>query len=659
MNDSIFRRLLAVFFILLTGGSVTYLASVWGRHTRLDLTESRLYTLSDATVQILTELDSTVTLRLYYSKTAARKSQTFMRRFNNYAKYVQDILQEYQNVSPAKITVHVIDPRPDTDEEQDAVRYDITRYQLSEDESFFFGAVALGETGLVKQIPVFDLERENFVEYDLAKLVISVQDNKKSVVGILSSLPVVVEDLSPFMMQMMMRQGKRPPRPWYIKTALEDFFEIKRVDKPEDFAELDVLLVIHPRDLDDHMMFAIDQHVVNGGNTIILTDPMYYLDETKQDPYSQFSNQNPTDASNLNNLLEPWGLRMLEKRFAGDLSLAQPLGMGRNFKNTPNLAGLFLNDKCVNPDDVICGQLDDIFLLTCGILEPTHGDDIDGQAILTTTVTGSTFFAPRWELGNPEEVLKTFLEGTKEVIVGYKMTGLFNSTFEAAPPPKEDDKDEDGGDKDKKDEEDSGKKAEPLPHVKDASKKATLVVIADVDFLNDNIAFQRSFLGSVHPQRENVFVLLNGLEALCSGSSLMEIRSRGKFRRDFTRVREIEKEAELKNRERLKEIQAQKDEFEAKIAELREQAGSGQTDHDLLQNKANKEEKDFRKKIAGLDEEERELNRHKREDIEALGGRMQFFNTFLVPIFLSLWALWLGFARRIKMKAYLGKHDEG
>src|SRR5210317_1595954 len=88
-----------------------------------DLTQGKVYTLSDGTKKILNKVNNPITFKFYFTRTAARKGPEQIRFWINYAYYVQDLLAEYEKLSGGKIKLEIIDPRPFSDEEEEANRY--------------------------------------------------------------------------------------------------------------------------------------------------------------------------------------------------------------------------------------------------------------------------------------------------------------------------------------------------------------------------------------------------------------------------------------------------------------------------------------------------------------------------------------------------------
>ena len=103
--------ILIVAAILLTIGIIFKNTNI-----RLDCTEDKLYTLSNATKNTLKNLDRKLTIRFYYSKDVPQMPVGF----KNYAKRIDDMLREYEIYSNGNIRIEKLNPKPDTDAEDSA-----------------------------------------------------------------------------------------------------------------------------------------------------------------------------------------------------------------------------------------------------------------------------------------------------------------------------------------------------------------------------------------------------------------------------------------------------------------------------------------------------------------------------------------------------------
>src|SRR5690606_31569957 len=141
---------------------------------------------------------------------------------------VQEMLRQYVRASGGKLTLNVINPRPDTPEEERATAAGLTpQVAQTGGEQFFFGLVVT-QADQQKTIPAFTPQREQFLEYDLSKLIHSVQQFDKPTLGLITSLPL--RGTSPQEMQMMMMMRQQPQPSQMVMTELEQSFKVETIE---------------------------------------------------------------------------------------------------------------------------------------------------------------------------------------------------------------------------------------------------------------------------------------------------------------------------------------------------------------------------------------------------------------------------------------------
>ena len=190
------RAILAVAFIVVIVVCAISISENAGRSLKADITEQQIYTLSQGSKAILAKLNQPIKLKLYYARTAAMKGPDQIRFFNNYYYFVRDLLEEYALAGEGMVKLEVIDPRPYSDDEQEALQYGLQRFQITEDENFFFGLVLQTEFGVIKTIDFFAPNRQSFVEYDISYLIDTAMTRQKKRIGVLSSLEVMGEEVT-------------------------------------------------------------------------------------------------------------------------------------------------------------------------------------------------------------------------------------------------------------------------------------------------------------------------------------------------------------------------------------------------------------------------------------------------------------------------------
>ncbi|MBT5810932.1 MAG: GldG family protein, partial [Rhodospirillaceae bacterium] len=114
---------------------------------RVDLTEDRLFTVSEGTRNIVDGVKEPIEFKLYFSQTLLKQ----VALYGNYADRVRDVVNEIAAISGDKITVSEFDPEPFSETEDDAVRAGLKGVPLdASGEKVYFGLAArIGETTAV------------------------------------------------------------------------------------------------------------------------------------------------------------------------------------------------------------------------------------------------------------------------------------------------------------------------------------------------------------------------------------------------------------------------------------------------------------------------------------------------------------------------------
>jgi len=633
------KVIVAVFFVLVITFSAISITQNTGELLRADVTEQGLYTLSDGTKAILSKLNQPITMKMYYTQTAARKGSDQIQFLNTYYRYIESLLKQYVAASNGMIKLQIIDPRPFTDDEADAIRYGLTGIPVSEEEKFYFGLVVQTQFGVVKTVPFFSPQRQEFVEYDISSLIDSATRRQKRTIGVLSSLPVMGEQ-SEYMAQMMMMQGKRPRQQWTIISQLSEKYDIQNIAADvEKIENVDLLLVIHPKDLPEKTLFAIDQYVLGGGRTVVCIDPHCMMDQPDQ-MQMQMMRQPHSSSSNLDPLLQQWGLRMPSSTYAGDLTLA-PLGSTRAMQRPIQfVSALDLIPECFNQNSVMTSELNSVRMRYVGALQEVSPDSnsvqIERTPLVTTTDRGNTFRVMNdFELRNPQMLLDRFIPGVQPVTLGSMVTGTFQSAFPEGI--------------EIKDESDPNAPPRQLTGLTEAEQNCAVVVLADVDFITDPMAYQDFLLGRI-AVRDNAALLLNVIDQLGGSSELISMRSRGSFRRSFEVVDEIEAEARAGTELQRAAINQQIAGFQRELQKLMSSTGEQQ---EIIGSSILEKKKALELQIRQAQKKLQELKRQERVRIEQLEAASRNWNTLPGPILVLVIAVALALYRSVKKRYYV------
>lgn len=594
---------LAVLFV-----AATMLSGTLFKNLRVDLTENRLYTLSPGTVNLLETLEQPVTLTFYFTDEAS----TDLPRIRAYARRVQELLDEMADRSGGSLTVHRVDPKPFSEEEDDADRYGLEAVPLNTaGDSLFLGIVGTNDLDGLEVLPFLAPAREAFLEYDLARMVHALSRAERPRVGLLSQLPLA-GGMDP-------RTGQRREA-WAVHDQLSEMFDLETVAPgAESLPEgLDALVVIHPRDIADGLEYAIDQFVLGGGRLLAFVDPHAEADPGADpaDPAAAFLAERH---SSLESLFAAWGITMDTESFVADPARALQVSLqpGQPPVRHPAILGLTASD--LNSGDVVTGDLETINLASAGSLEVEPQEGLAAEALVYSSDRAATLPAERLRMMSDPSVLMDELGSDGErLVLALRMSGQAASAFPER--------------------EGEGHRARG---------PVNAIVIADTDLLSDRMWVQRQrFLGStiLSPFANNGDLAVNAVDNLLGDADLISVRSRATGTRPFDLVDDLRREAEARLRATEQRLEQELREAEDRLTEL--QQARGDSDLSILTEEQQAEIDRFMDRRLEIRRQLRQVRRELDRDIEALGTRLKILNIVAMPALVTALALLLAWRRR-------------
>jgi ABC-type uncharacterized transport system involved in gliding motility auxiliary subunit len=594
-------------------------------HIRQDLTADRLYTLSPGTIAILKKVESPVELHFYFS----RSSEYMPPHEKVLALRIDDLLREYELANPAMIKVRRYDPAPDSNEEKAAETHGVRgRPLMPMDGSpqLYLGlaATCLDQT---RAIPIFDGRKEKTLEYDLTHLIYQVSSPKKPVIGVLTSVPAMG---SPGMQMggMMPPQGRRPP--WQFITELKLDFDVRTIEPTVDVIPEDIscLVIVHPRELSETTLYAIDQYIVGGGNTMVFLDPvMYFEQEFNPQPNNPMMQmQPPGGPSSLDPLLSSWGLSFDTTKVLVDKGYALMVGNGQEYPMVP-----IYSNAAMNSEDITIGALEELRLFQPGAFSGT-AVGLEQTVLLKSSKDSQLMDTFKTRPGIP---LNDFKSADHEHPVALRLTGTFTSAYPDGPPPAEGE------------EEDAA--AAPGGHLKTGEEDAVVVLFADADMLYDQAWIENDpFRGARIVAFDNNNFFRNGVEQLSGNEALISIRSRGVTDRPLEAIHEKRRELQRNKEEEEKKLQEKAEEAAKELQELLQTDEQGNQVLVFSPDvRAKFEELEAKKKEA--DENLRQARLKTRKQIDRLKSKVMWLNVLGVPAIVLVFGLALAGVRRLKM----------
>ena len=644
---------------------------------RIDLTEDRLYSLSDGTRNIVSNLDQQLEVMFFYSDSATED----IPQIRSFATRVQELLREIVMASNSNLRLSVIDPEPFSEDEDLATQFGIQPVPVTQGgEEIYFGLVVTNGSGenmpfnmqVSETIPLIRPDQEEFLEYEVIKLVAKVNNPDLPVVGLITQLDI--------------DGGFDPVRgqataPWMVMEYIRQLYEVRRVDIAGIDAnnhiddEVDILMVVHPQDLSEEILYQIDQYIMRGGAIMLFLDPNADSMVT-QSPQGTLIPAGMR--SELPRLLEAWGIAFENDKVLADNELALRVVMGQSRRPSPHLGMLGVQRNYLAQNDIITNGLETINFSSAGAIAQLEETSTIFEPLIESSTDAMLMDAALLEnVADPSVLFDEFVSSQQSYVVAARVSGLFDSAFPEGRPIVS----EEGEESESQSEITSNSLAsedtvveqevvgseeaeeeiaeaveeeviEVREHISGSGTIANIVVFADTDFLSDRMWVQvAQFLGRRIPQpfANNGDLIINALDNLSGSADLMSIRSRGRYSRPFTRVLDLQREADDRLRTEEADLLSRLAETEASLADLNQVEDGepiGQITPEIQSeiDRFNGELLETRRRL-------RDVQYQLTEDIERLGANLKAIDTALIPILLTIILLVMHYLRVQRRKS--------
>ena len=571
--------------IALTVLLVTIPASMW-LPGALDLTVEDEFTLHAGTRQVIRKLPAGTVATLYWSTHEA----SVPANIKSHARRTVNLLRNLQARSGGRLSFVQRDPRPDTEEEIEALGQGVRRIPMSSGDNFFFG-LTVSQGGRTGSVPYFDMRRDRLLEYDVAVALAGLTRTQARKIGIMSPLlrsQAATEQTEGLSFLAELKRSYDMAVIPYFKSEL-----------PEG---LDVLLIVDATILRREMLYAIDQFVMNGGNLIVLMDPYVRFNRA-----SNAINPSPSDEINdISDILLRWGVRYRGDAIVGDARAASPV-TDQNQVRMSFPFWLRIREDGLSAAHPATADLNEIFMVEPGALELT--DPARAVALVTTSVESGA--RPREKYGDltPRELALAFEPDGAPRTIAVALRGPFESAFSQAP-----------------------EALSSAVHTGRSDAERVVFVVADVDWLFDAFSLQKTTVGDrtiVRPLNDNLNFLLNLIEYASDDPALIAIRSRGRVQRPFTRVAALFKSAERQFQDEEMQLAARVSEIEDSIAAMVQVTGID--DPERLPPSIQAQIAEFRSELLSVRRKLRQVRHDIRRRVERLGRQLTFVNLAAGP----------------------------
>ena len=635
--------------LLIAVGLISALPSV-----RIDLTEDELFSLADGTRNIVSGLEEPIELIFFYSESATEDQP----QIRSYGTRVQELLREIVIASNGNLALRIVDPEPFSEEEDLATQYGVQPVPVTQGgPGIYFGLVAAQLDNdpalqVSETMPLIRPDQEQFLEYEFMKLVTRVANPDLQVIGLLTTLDID-GGFDPMTGQATQQ--------WMITDFIRQLYELRRIETEAESIDddVDILMIVHPESLSEQTLYAIDQHVMRGGKTLVFLDP------TADSMVSRSARGSMIPAgmrSDLPGLLEAWGVDYSPDKVLTDNTLALRVQMGQGSRPVAHIGMIGANRTALAEDDIITRRLENLNLSSAGALAPREGATTRFEPLIQSSSDAMLMDASLLEdVLDPSVLFDEFVSANERYTIAARISGVIATAFpdgrpvsaraEAEATEDEAVADDTGSEIESSEEEST--EIDPLQgHLAQTDGETNILVFADTDVLTDRLWVQvAQFLGQRIPQpyANNGDFVINALDNLSGGADLVSIRSRGRYSRPFERVVKMQREAD----DRLRTEEAALLERLAATEEQLAALNTGENGQPLgqLTPEIQAEIDRFNAELLDTRRSLRDVQFQLTADIEELGSNLKWFNTAAIPMLLTVLALFISLTRAQRRRA--------
>ena len=651
-------------------------------NARIDLTEDRLYTLSNGTRNILERLnpDEPVTIR-YYVSTEDRVMPPVLK---SHSRTVQDLLLEFQKASKGKVILEKLAPNPNSEDEDKAREDDLQGMAVNQEGDNIYLGMAIQSAGKKEVLPFLNPNEETALEYNISRAIQKVSKTSKTVVGVMSSMPIMGSPMYPY-------QRQKGQEPWILVQRLRMDYEVR--DIPIASASIDsdvnVLVVVHPGDITEGAEYAIDQFLLKGGKVIALVDPQSWIAQAysgQPNPMTGQPGSQINPASDLPNLFKSWGVAYNKTSVVADVNYKSVM-QGRQ-----NPTALRLPKEALNKTDRVTADLQSMLMMGAGSFDLQKKDGVEYTTLVTSSEASEMIDNTAAEKLRSQN-LENFTPSGKKQILAVRLSGKFKTAFPTGKPKGPAAPKEGGGAQEDANAPKAAQAAaapaapamgstpaisvapapaaSPTPATAGtpagATKEATaaapaaptdgtilessntegsVILFADADMMYDAFCVQQDpMTGGLIATNSNLPLILNSVEILSGGGDLLQVRSRASTQRPFTKMDELREDVEKVFRPVLAQKQAEMDKIAQEMGPLRVKNGQ------LADPSQIKKLEELMKKQKDINKDIRNIKKDQNKDIDYTQSIITILNVFGVPLLVIAVGLMLAIRRRVTTAA--------
>ena len=436
--------------------------------------------------------------------------------------------------------------------------------------------------------------------------------------------------------------GERGDSP-VMYTQAQELFNVKPVamNATSIDADVDVLVIVHPKGLSPATQFAIDQYAMRGGRILMFVDPVAEADTAGADPQNPMAAMTANKSSDPGPLLKAWGVEFNPQEVVGDPAHALQVALRQGEAPVRHLGILGLDQSSFNPKDVVDAGLNSVNVASIGHL--AAGKDVqvatadkpcDAKAakpcfepLITSSDQAGLIPSQRFQmLFDPSQLREGFKSSGQKYTLAARMSGNVKSAFPNGAP--------------------AGATASGTV-LKESAKPLNLIVIADTDLLQDFMWVRtQNFFGQrvASAIANNGDLVANSMDNLGGSADLISVRGRATFTRPFDRVDALRRNAEDRFRVQEQQLEEELKSTEEKLTQM--QSRRDDKSSMILSPEQEQELDRFKQEQVRIRKSLRDVRLHLNEDIQKLRRNLMILNIVVLPLVFVAFIAGYGYWRR-------------
>jgi len=305
---------------------------------RFDMTENRIYTISDGARNILGSLDVPVQVKYYVTPEDQMPSG-----LNTLQQEVTDKLAELSIASKGMLKYQLVDPKESEELEQALQQKGVRPFQVQSVErdalavKLVYSAIGIGYKDEGEEIlPQVLPDNLGSFEYELLSRLVKLTREKDPIVAVYSTK----EPIDPQMAQFYIQSGQPMPQPKDNFAPIPEYlrgegYDVRPIQLTKDSGipeDAKTLLLLGVRELNDRQRWEIEKMLRRGGSVVVAAQATVY--DYNPGPNGGFNINVRPQTLGINDLISNFGVRIDTQMLMDDqmATLAIP--------RTANIGGL-------------------------------------------------------------------------------------------------------------------------------------------------------------------------------------------------------------------------------------------------------------------------------------------------------------------------------